>query len=288
MKFLHILLVIILSLATAYLTARYVAPHGGTAVAAKETAYDRVLRTGVLRCGYGDWPPYAFMKNPGTGQVSGIMADVTEAVGAKLNLKIEWTENTGWGTFIESLRDHRIDAFCAGPARNATRGRLAGFSTPVFYNAIYPYVAAGDHRFDKDLSAANSPDIRISAMDGEISDIIAKQNFPKAAEISIPQLGPITDIFMNVAARKADIVFNDPSVAEAYIKFNPNSVRRAQDDPIQTVPICLAVDIHEGELRDMLDSALVELQSQGVIDKIIFKYASDPKMFLRVHRPYQE
>jgi len=287
MKIWNIILVIVISLVMSFVV-RYVAPtSGGEAVAAKESVYDRVLRTGVLRCGYADWPPAGFVKNPQTGEVSGIMADVTEAVAAKLNLKVEWTENTGWGSFIESLRDHRIDVFCSGPWQNAARGRYVGFSVPVFYSAVYPYVAASDHRFDKDLSAANAPTIRISAMDGEMSDIIAKERFPKAVEISVPQLGQYTDIFMNVATHKADIVFNEPSIAASYMASNPNSLRLAQDRPFQTFPTCLAVDIHEVHLRDMLNSALVELQNQGVVDEIISKYSTDPKVFLRVTKPYQ-
>ena len=32
---------------------------------AKESAYDRVLRTGVLKCGYSVWPPY-YTQDPNT------------------------------------------------------------------------------------------------------------------------------------------------------------------------------------------------------------------------------
>jgi lysine/arginine/ornithine transport system substrate-binding protein len=287
MKFPHILLVVILSLATAFVTARYIAPHSGEAVTAKESAYDRVLRTGILRCGYADWPPHVFTKNAITGKVSGIFADVTEAIAAKLGLKVEWTENTGWGSFIESLRTHRIDAFCAGGWRNAERGKYVTYTSPIFYNAVYPYVRMDDHRFDKDLSTADNSGIRISAMDGEESDIIAKHHFPKAAEVSVPQLGQITDIFLNVATDKADIVFNEPSLADDFIKANPGKLRRASNTPFETFQTSLNIEIHETQLRDMLDSALIELQNNGTVDAIITKYNSDPKVFLRAAKPYQ-
>lgn len=252
-----------------------------------ESAYDRVLRTGVLRCGYADWPPYVFTKDPTTGKVSGILADVTEAMAAKLSLKVDWSENTGWGSYIEALRSGRIDAFCAGSYRNAEKGRYLAYTAPVFYNAVYPYVRADDHRFDKDLPLVNTPEVRISTMDGEISDMIAKVHFPKATAVSVPQLGQGTDIFVNVATNKADIVFNEPSITDEYIKNNPGTLRRASDVPFQTYPTCLDVEIHETQLRDMLDSALIELQNAGVIEEIISKYNKDPKVFLRVAKPYQ-
>ncbi|MDD5587070.1 MAG: transporter substrate-binding domain-containing protein [Alphaproteobacteria bacterium] len=287
MKSGHVFLTILIAAVVAGGVA-YLAPgtrSGESAV--KESAYDRVLRTGVLRCGYADWPPYVFTKDPATGKVSGILADVTETMAAKLSLKVDWSENTGWGSYIEALRTGRIDAFCAGSYRNAEKGRYLAYTVPVFYNAVYPYVRVDDHRFDKDLSVVNDPGVRISTMDGEISDMIAKAHFPKATAVSVPQLGQGTDIFVNIAAGKADIVFNEPSITDDYIKNNPGTLRRAGNVPFQTYPTCLDVDIHEMQLRDMLDSALIELQNAGLIEKIISKYSSDPKVFLRAAKPYE-
>jgi ABC-type amino acid transport substrate-binding protein len=287
-KLSHILLVIILSLATAYLTARYAVPHSnGEAVVAKESAYDRVLRTGVLRCGYADSPPYVLTQDAATGKVSGILPDVIEAAATKLKVKVEWTENTGWGNAIESLHDHRTDVFCAGLWRNAERGRYVGYGVPIYYVAVYPYVAVDDHRFDKDLDAINSPSVRISVMDGEMSDIIAKTHFPKAKEVSVPQLGQYTDILMNVTTHKADVTFAEVSLVDAFTKANPHSLRPLQSQPFEVFQSSLAVDIRETQLRDMLDNTLAELQNQGVVDVIISKYSSDPKEFLRVAKPYQ-
>lgn len=254
----------------------------------KESAYNRVLRTGVLRCGYADWPPYVFVKDPTTGKTSGIFVEVTEAVAAKLNIKVEWTANTGWGSMAEDMRGQRFDAFCAGAWRDGQRGRFLTYTMPVFYGSNYPYVAIDDHRFDKDLAIVNDPTIRISTMDGETSDQVAQQFFPKATKVSIPQLGQITDILTNVADRKADIVFTEPSFVNGFMEANPGKLRRAQNTPFQTFPTCLAVEIHETELRDMLDSALAELHSTGVIDRIISKYSTDPAVFLRVAKPYAQ
>jgi len=291
MKLIQLALVAVLSAAVAYATTAFVgAQHQPTPgqPAGQESAYDRVLHTGVLRCGYADWPPYMFKKDPTTGQASGLMADVTEAVAGKLKLRVEWAESEGWGSFIESLRAHRIDAFCPGVWRNGDRGRYVAFAVPIFYNAVYAYVAPGEHRFDKDLSLANAPEIRISLMDGEMSDAITKEHFPKATTVSIPQLGQLTDTLVNVATHKADIVFSDSAFADDFIKSNPGKLRRAQDKPFQFFPASYAVDIHETQLREMLDSALVELHNSGVIEEIISKYNNDPAIFLRVAKPYAQ
>ena len=287
MKLGQIALVIFLTIATTVATTYFLSnkPEGQTA---KETAYDRVMRTGVLRCGYADFPPYLFTKDPTTGKIAGVFAETTEAVADKLGLKVEWAEGTGWGNLVESLRSHRIDAFCAGKWRDAHRGRYIAYGTPLFYMSVYPYVRVDEHRFDKDLTAINSPEVRISAMDGEMSDLIAKQHFPKAVEVSVPELGQITDIFLHVADNKADVVFNDSAIAEAFMKANPDKLRRVQDTPYQVFPTSLVVELHETELLAMLDSAVVELQHSGDIERIISKYTKDPKVLLRLAKPYQE
>ncbi|MDD5585909.1 MAG: transporter substrate-binding domain-containing protein [Alphaproteobacteria bacterium] len=283
----QIALVVLLSIATTAVTARFLGSKEG-AQSVKETAYDRVMRTGVLRCGYADFPPYLFTKDPTSGKRTGIFVETTEAVADKLGLKVEWAEDTGWGNLVESLRTHRVDAFCAGKWRDAHRGRYIAYGMPLFYMSVYPYVRVNDHRFDKDLSAINSPEARISAMDGEMSDLIAKQHFPKATAVSVPELGQITDIFLHVANNKADVVFNDSAIADAFIKANPGKLRRAQDAPYQVFPTSLVVDLHERALLDMLDSAVVELEHSGAIDAIVAKYTKDPKVLLRLAKPYRE
>ncbi len=273
-------------LASAAVSAYVVRPPSGS-ISAHESAYDHVLRTKTLRCGYASWPPFVFTTDPITGKISGIFVDVIEAMAKKLSLKVEWAENTGSGGAVESLRTHRIDAFCAGLWVNAERGRYVAYTAPVFYSATYPYVAVNDHRFDKDLSGVNRPETRIATMDGEMSDIVARTQFPRAKPVSIPALAQPSDMLLNVAMHKADIVFTEPSFAAGYMQANPKTLRRAQDKPFQTFATAFAVEIHEHELQTMLDNALTELQNQGVVTEIIAHYAQDPTLFLRIAHPYQ-
>ena len=98
----------------------------------KESAYERVMRTGVLKCGYALWPPHMLTKEANTGEIKGLMPDLMQILSKKLDLKLEWTEETGWGSFIESLKSNRVDVFCAGVWRNAERGRYISYVEPLF------------------------------------------------------------------------------------------------------------------------------------------------------------
>ncbi|MFZ2620646.1 MAG: transporter substrate-binding domain-containing protein [Alphaproteobacteria bacterium] len=283
----NMFITIILALLATFVGVKVFAP-AGTATAAQETAYARVMRTGVIRCGYADWPPAMLNKDANTGEMTGVAYDIAEAIAKNLNLKLEWAENTGWGGYITALQNGRIDAFCAGVWRDADTGKFVAFTQPIFYSPVYGYVRADDHRFDADVSLANHAGIRISAMDGEQSDVIAQAYFPLAQRVSVQQMGQISDILMNVANNKADIVFTEPSFANGYMKNNPNVLRKVSEKPYQlyqTSPI--SVEIREVQLREMLDNALTQLVNFGRVDKIIRKHIHNADEYIPATKLYQ-
>src|SRR5271163_434927 len=73
-----------------------------------ESVYDRVIRSGKIRCGYTVDPP-GCLKDPNSGKLSGIGIDTLETVGKHLGLTVEWTEEVDWGTMIEGLETGRYD-----------------------------------------------------------------------------------------------------------------------------------------------------------------------------------
>lgn len=252
-----------------------------------ESAYDRVLRTGTLRCGYADWPPIIFTKDMTTGELSGIAHDITEELGKRLNLKIDWVEDVSWSNIISSLQTRKSDAFCTMLGVTAERGRAITYSRPVFFTPVFPYVRPDDHRFDNDLAVANNPAIRFSSIDGEMSDNIARAHFPRAQIKAVPQTLQVSESLNNIVAQKADIIIVDYGFGESFIKNNPGQLRRIGDKPFAVAQAAYGFDIHETMLRDMIDSALTEMHNQGIIDKIIARYTSDPLEILRVAQPYK-
>jgi ABC-type amino acid transport substrate-binding protein len=54
----------------------------------KPSAYDRVIVSGTIHCGYFLWPPF-IEKNVNTGKLSGLSYDLMEEIGKQLSLKID-------------------------------------------------------------------------------------------------------------------------------------------------------------------------------------------------------
>ena len=169
-------------------------PHQLGLAGTKTSVYDRDARSGTIRASYAVYPPYC-IKDPNTGKMSGLFVDVLEEAGRRLGLKVEWTEEVGWGSVFEGLNANRDDIFGAGLWQNASRSKAAAFSNPIIFNPIMVWVRSGDTRFnEKDIESLNSPKVKISVQDGAVEDLISKSDYPLAARVSVPQLSPWTDV----------------------------------------------------------------------------------------------
>ncbi|MDR3425756.1 MAG: transporter substrate-binding domain-containing protein [Alphaproteobacteria bacterium] len=99
----------------------------------KETAYERVIRTRTLRCGYALWPVVEDI-DPTTKVLKGTAPDFANALAAKLDIKIKWVQEVIWGEQVEALNSGKIDAICApdGPFVYPTAA-LVDYAEPMAY-----------------------------------------------------------------------------------------------------------------------------------------------------------
>lgn len=257
------------------------------AVTATNSVYDRVIQSGTIRASYAVYPPYC-IKDPNTGKMSGLFVDVLEEAGRRLGLKVEWTEEVGWGSIFEGLNANRDDVFGAGLWQNASRSKAAAFSKPVIFNPIMVWVRSGDKRFnEKDIDGLNSPQVRISVQDGAVEDLISKSDYPLAKRVSVPQLSPWTDVLLNITSKKADLTFAEPAAVDLFLDKNPGTLTDIDPkDPIRVFPNAYAFKLGEVKFQEMLNGALDEMIDDGTMEKLIRKYEHQPNEFYRVAKPY--
>jgi len=252
-----------------------------------QSVYGRVMQSGKLRCAYVIYPP-SCMKDPNTGELSGISVDALNLIAKKLGLTLEWNEEVGWGTMLEGLETKRYDIVATAVWTNVSRAKVAAFSKALFYTPLYACVKAGDHRFSKDLSRVNSADIKIATIDGGIGQIVADEDFPKSHILSMPQMTDLAQNLLNVVGNKADITFADPFTVFRYTKNNPGTIENISiRKPLRIFPDCWMFKRGEFEFKAMLDTVLDEVINSGAMDKIINKYEQEPGEIYRVALPYQ-
>lgn len=259
-------------------------PSGDTT---SRSVYDRVLATKSLRVAYISYPP-SFVKDSRTGDYSGVMHDALREIAGRMELQVEFVEETAWGTMIEAVRSGRVDLVCTGLWPNATRGKFVDFSDPVYFSPVRAYVRAGNTQFDGNLEAINSPQVRIATIDGEMTSIIAKADFPRATAQAYPQSTDIAQMLLEVGTGKADVTFVEPVVASGFLKQNPGSIQEVKNiSPLRVFPNVLMVAKGELNLLNMLNTALAEAANTGEIDRIVAKYEDAPGLLLRRALPYR-
>ena len=262
------------------------------AAADKESVYERIIRTGEIRCGYYLFKPATWIE-PNSGELKGFSVDIWELLGENMGLTVKWVEEVDFSTMYEGLNTGRYDAICSPSWPNSRNARVAAFSAPLFFASINAYVRANDTRFDPNektswQTALNRPEIKLAVQDGSVEAHIANTRFPKAAQISVPQSAPATQIEINVQTGKADATFLDANRAQQYLKHNPGSLRRLGDHPIQVFPFKIPVLASVLRFKNHLDIAIEELLNNGEIERILDQYDPDHILFARTAKPYEE
>lgn len=253
----------------------------------KESAYDRVLRTGVIRCGYIVYPKQIEI-DPNTGTMSGIAYDITEAAAKELGFKIEWSEEVGTGTFVEGLKNQRFDLLCNTAYDSAARARYISSSIPLFHTPVFALARTNDTRFSDDLSAINNPDVKIGTVDGSQYTIIAQQTFPKAQLVSFVDMTDFSQLLLETQTGKTDIGLADLAITKKYMEANPGKLKIIGTKPVRFYSNVFLYRRGDEKFGGMFDTALRNLHNFGIVEKILEKYENNTKIYYRIAPLYQK
>lgn len=249
------------------------------------TAFERVMQTRTLRCGYVVYYP-GLVKDVNTGKFSGFDYDIVTSIAQNLNIKVEWTEEVGWANALEGFRTNRYDALCVGMWTKPVYSQHALYVKPNFYQPIFGVSRIDDMRFDKDLNTINDSGIKIAAIDGDAPVYIAAEDFPKATVSTLSNMTQFNMVLEEVKVGKADVTMIDAPTFGEYATNNPNFLKLLQpDNPIRIMPCAMAVGLGEHNLRALLDASVDYLVLSGGMDRILDRYEKYPHSFIRQKRP---
>ncbi len=257
------------------------------AKAEPKSAYDRVMASGTLRCGYWIAPPM-IIKDPNTGKMSGAFVDYVEELGKSLDLKIEWAGEINFGTYIQDINQGKFDAECATGWPNALRGKQAEYTNPVGFMPFYVFVKSGNKKFDHKLEALNDTAVKFAGHDGGTNTLAQQKFFPQSQLLTVPGDAPQSEPLNMIKYGKADATLVTSFEGLNYSKENPDSIRQVISEPVRIIPMTMTVGANEFRLLNMLNTATNELLYDGTIESIYKKYDISPNEILRVAKPYEQ
>lgn len=239
----------------------------------KSSAYDRVMKTQTIRCGYRSFKPWIY-RDLETGKMVGPTVEIMEEIAKQLSMKLEWIEKTDGDTLTTELSSKKIDVACPIMWSDLMRDEQMVYTTPLFYTSVHMYVRQGDKRFrGKVEEDINRHDIKIAVQEGEVSAKVAERYFPNAQIITLPQSSSGNELLLSVTTEKADATL----VEATYIKdFNKGKKIRVEQvslqHPVSGYGNTLAVEMHETELKEMLDKAVIHLLHSGKTSEIVERF----------------
>ena len=252
---------------------------------AKESAYDRVMRTGTLRCGYIAWPPY-FSLDPNTKILSGVSKDISDSASRILGLKTAYIDVPNAGQ-VENFNSGKIDAMCGDGPFVLSTIKYVDYTKPYYYVPVYAYGRANEKRFNasEDLNRAG---VTFVAIDGDLSTDLALADFPRATLSSLGNVSDPSQMLLNVQTGKADVVIVDPVTVNLFAKNNPGKIKRLFARPVAVYGGGFSVKKGDTALLSTLNGAVDAVMNTGQSDSVLKKYDPQGTLFLPVTMPYRQ
>jgi ABC-type amino acid transport substrate-binding protein len=247
----------------------------------QNSAYRRLIDLGILRCGYTPWPVLLDV-DPKSKAPSGVFFDYTNELARVLDIKIEWVEEMSFAQMPDALNEGRIDIHSSGAWTNPIRGKLADNVIPISYEHINAFVRADETRFEDSLPDINSPDVRVSVIDGESSEAIYFASYPRATAIRLAPASAGGQMLSDLVSGKADVAFTDPLTFHRFVEKHPGKIKQVKSKfPVQVYGSPIWVKKGEVELKNTLNVATMQLINDGTIETILSKHEPVKGMFLR-------
>lgn len=242
-----------------------------------ESAYQRIMRTKVIRASFEDYLP-AFVKDKVTGEYSGIFYEVLKRIADEHNLIIQFTEETGYGVIIEGLDRGRFDIFASTVWPTLDRINAADFSLPLYYSDVYLWIREDQANITYDQTQ-DDEFFRLAVKERDVSFSIACEYFPDNRRVYVPQLADPLVLLDFVAAGKADGTFAEPFLVEQFNKYSTIRLVKVEDNPIIRYGNTFMMRAGESEFKKLLDNSINEYLKNGFVTTLIEKYAGNPSAF---------
>jgi polar amino acid transport system substrate-binding protein len=247
---------------------------GGTAAAAARRPAVRppatVAKAGrIVYCSDITYPPEEFYR--GSTPV-GSDIDIGAAIARRMGVKAQF-DNTGFDGIIAALLAKRCDAIVSGMNDTAQRRKSVSF---VDYLAVGQslMVKKGNPEHIRTLGDLSGK--RVSVEVGTTNKQFLDQESAKLqaggqSPISVVTFAKDTDAAAALKTGKVDAYFGDSPVVAYYISKDPASFAFG-GQPINPLPVGIAVRKSDVQLRRAIHTAVTQLYRSGVMGRILAKW----------------
>ncbi len=220
----------------------------------KQTVLDtnRVYKVGTT----AEYPPFETLEN---GKIVGYDVDVIDAVAKKIGIKYEW-KDMNFDGLISALQFKKIDIVIAGISSSPEREKVVNFSIP-YHESKTAYIMN-----------KNNP-MTMEELKGKTFGVdLGTTNETTARSIEgakVTAFSSIAGTLLALKSQKVDCILIDETVAEEYVKNNPELEIFGYGDGEGK---SIAFNKDDIALQQSFNKALAELKEDGTLKKLQDKY----------------
>lgn len=162
-----------------------------------ESTWDLIKRTGKVRMGVFEYPPY-FLRDKANGEWVGAMIEMGKDIAKELDVKFEPVEVGGFGEAVLSLQAGKVD-MNFGLQATPKRATAIDFAGPIYW---IEWVTVNNPKFHGQVWADyNKPDVKVAVMQGSADEVLLIKMAPNATRIALKD---VTQIALAVSSGRAD------------------------------------------------------------------------------------
>ncbi len=179
------------------------------------------------------------MKDPNTGELSGVFVDATQYIAEQLKVNVEFVE-VDLAKFAAGLQTGAYDVSIGPTFRTIPRASSCAFTRTIFYLGYDGVVAKG--KGGKFVSEADidQPGVTVAVKDGSAIHRYALDNYKKAKVIVLSGTD-LTLPLQAVSSGQADVGLMNEHTVEFYHRQHPEVELILEDKPIQIAGMSWAV-----------------------------------------------
>jgi polar amino acid transport system substrate-binding protein len=152
-----------------------------------EATWDLIKRTGKVRMGVFDYPPY-FLRDKSSGEWVGAMVEMGKDIAKELDVKLEMVETGGFGEAVLTLQSGKVD-MNFGLQATPKRATAIDFAGPIYW---IEWVTVNNPKFHGKVWADyNKPEVKVAVMQGSSDELLLRKIAPKATRIELKDLSQI-------------------------------------------------------------------------------------------------
>ena len=162
-----------------------------------ESTWDLIKRTGQVRMGVFDYPPY-FLRDKASGEWTGAMVEMGKDIANELKVKFVPVEVGGFGEAVLSLQAGKVD-MNFGLQATPLRATAIDFAGPIYW---IEWVTVNHPNFKGKVWADyNKENVKVAVMTGTSDELLLRKMAPKATRI---EFKTIAEVALAVSSGRAD------------------------------------------------------------------------------------